>query len=141
MTNVVSIAPVISNDVAESEFVRWAEAMRLDFEPKGMSQEDLEGFADNKYKFIKALNNGSLVINAEGVAEFTPASGGNPISFHQPRGTTLMATDERKAGHNHAKQFAALAEMCRQPPTRFSAMPLYDLRVCNAIFNLFLGSK
>jgi hypothetical protein len=131
----VTIAP----EVAEDEFQRFAEGMDLDVDPTGLSDEDKSSLEDSKRRIIRAMLKGQLVINEKCEPVFTPKSGGKPITFYEPDGAALMATDMKKKGHDMAKTYAAMAAMTKENPTRFSSMPGRDLKVCTAIFALFMA--
>jgi hypothetical protein len=128
----------IAQDVAEDEFQRFADGMDLDVDPTGLSDEDKSSLEDSKRRVIRAMMKGSLVSNEKCEPVFTPKSG-KAITFYEPDGATLMATDMKKKGHDMAKTYAAMAAMTKENPTRFSSMPGRDLKVCTAIFALFMA--
>lgn len=130
----------VAADVAEQEFKRFTDAMDLDVDPAGMDDEDKRSFNDAKRRIIAALCNGSLVIDEKGQPVFTPSLGNTqPITFFEPTGASLMAGDQKKKGHDHARMFAVMGDMTRQPATRFANMPSRELKVCLSIAGLFLG--
>lgn len=132
---------VVANEVAEAEFERFLEVMDLDFDAKGMDDEDRKGFLDSKQKFIRAIRRGSLVVNDRGEPVFTPVKDQSqrPITFHEPDGACMMARDQKKASHDVAKMYATLAAMTHEDAKRFARMPSRDLKVCEAILLLFLA--
>lgn len=131
----------ISEEVCEAEFLRFAEAMGLDVDQKGMDDEDKKSFLVAKNRILGAMRDGGLVIDAEGRVVFTPIVGTNkdPITFYEPTGAALIAMDQKKSGHDMAKGFAFLADMTKEPISRFVAMANRDLKVCQAVLGLFLG--
>ena len=62
----------VATEVAEQEFVRFIEAMDLDVDPKDWSDDDKKSYEDTKRKIIRAMERGDLVINDDGVPQFTP---------------------------------------------------------------------
>ncbi len=106
----------IDAETAEAEFERWAEENDLEFETSEMDVEDVDKFTRNKRRIIKALRRGSLVINEEGEAEYTPwfkdSKSHEPLKFHSMSFTALTQIDRRKSDHQVAKSIAAIAAMC-----------------------------
>lgn len=131
----------VAIDVAEMEFQRFADAMDLDVSTGGMSAEDLEGFTQQRGRVLRAIQRGTLVINDKGEPEFSPArsDGAAVIVFHEPTGATLMAMDAKKKGQDIGKTYASMADMTRTHASTFAKMPMADLKVCMAIFTLFMG--
>ncbi len=131
--------PAVARDVAEHEFARFVEAMDLDVDPEKMDAEDRQAFDTQRKRFVEAVMAGSLVVNEHGEPVFTPSAGGDPIVFHEPTGAALMAMDTKREGAKVAKQMAVLAAVTGRNEGVFSKMANRDLRVCNAVINLFLG--
>lgn len=133
--------PVVALEVAEQEFVRFTEAMDLDVDPRGMDDDDKATFVQARRRFIGAVMNGSLVVNDAGEPVFTPTQGEprNAITFHEPTGASLIATDVKKEGHNTAKTVAFLADITHVEAKTFAQMANRDFRVCTSISALFLG--
>lgn len=131
----------VAQEVAEQEFDRFVDAMRLDVDPAGWDDEDKKSFTDSRNKILAAMRTGSLVIDERGQPSYTPSYGDNtqPVVFYRPTGATLMAMDGRKKGHDQAKLLAAMADMTRENASRFAKMDLYDLKVCQSVMLLFLA--
>jgi hypothetical protein len=133
--------PTIAKEVADSEFERFAESMDLNLEQSGWDAEDKKSFETVKATFVRAVMRGNLIVNDKGEPVFTPQlEPRTPIVFHEPDGAAIMAMDLAKKGHDAAKTMNVLAAMTKEPPTRFSKMPNRDLKVCQAVMQLFLGS-
>jgi hypothetical protein len=64
---------------------------------------------------------------------------GDPITFYEPTGASLMAMDRKKKAEDIGKLYATMADMTKQPIKRFAGMKYRDLKVCIAITSLFLG--
>lgn len=130
----------IARSVCEGEFERFADAMGLDLDQSQMDDEDKKGLLLQKNRILSAMEFGALVINEKGEPVYTPQEGsGEPITFHEPRGASFMAMDQKKAGHDNTKAFAFLADMTQQSVQRFAGMAGRDLKVCQAVFLLFLA--
>lgn len=132
----------ISKEEAESEFERFAEAMDLDLDTDYMDESDLNGFMRQKSRVIKALQRGSLVINQQGEAEYTPQ---NPetrhqetLTFHERTGAAILAMDGKKKNHDVAKMYSVLASLCRVDPKVFAGMVGIDGKVCEALFTFLM---
>jgi len=130
----------VGKDVAESEFNRFGEAMDLDFDTTRMDEEDQKTFAKQKGLFIRAVRLGRLIVDKDGQPVYAPQVGDvKSIVFYEPDGACLMAIDEAKKNHDVAKSFKIMRSVTRQPDVVFSKMKNRDLKVCQAVINLFLG--
>lgn len=130
----------ITQEVADAEFNRFVEAMDLDVSPDGMDADDRKGFEKAKRTFVNAVLDGSLVVDEKGQPVFKPKlEGGGAITFPEPKGSALMAMDQKKKDHVVAKSFATLAEITGEPQGRFALMPNRDLKVCTSVMLLFLA--
>jgi hypothetical protein len=135
----------VATEVAEQEFARWAYAMDLNFDPKGLDDEDKENFRRAKERLVRAMEAGHLVVDGEGRMVYTPqiankAGERTPLVWNEPRGGDLAAMDQKKAGHDVARMYAVMARMTGVLPITFDSMVARDLKVCQAIVTLFLGS-
>jgi len=131
---------VLGTSVAEGEFQRFAESMDLDLDTKRMSAQELGEFEGLKRHVIRAMEQGRLVIDDKGQPVYTPKLGDTkPITFYEPDGAVLMSADKKKAGENVAKTYAAMGAMTKTSAQRFSDMKGRDLKVCQALYLLFLA--
>jgi len=130
----------IAPEVAEAEFARFAAAMDLDVDVERMDGDDKENFTKQKRRVTRAIEHGHLVVDDKGQPIFTPQLGDtSPITFFEPTGSALMSMDKRKEGENVAKTYATMGEMTKTSAARFSAMNGRDLKVCQALYLLFLS--
>lgn len=130
----------VAAEVAEQEFERFIDAMGLDVDPKGWTDEDKQSFDEAKRKIIDAMKSGRLVIDEDGRPRYTPRLvNTDPITFYEPTGADLMAIDQAKKGANVSAGFKLLAAMTKTNVQRFSGMANRDLKVCQAIQALFLA--
>jgi hypothetical protein len=139
METVLKIAP----DVAEAEFVRFAEAMDIDLTDKALTDEDRASLANQRAIIVRAISRGSLVINDAGEPVFTPTKGDatarQPLTFPEPGGSVMLSVDKFGKNAGVAKTYAMLGELTKTTPAHFSRMAERDLKVCRAIFALFFG--
>jgi hypothetical protein len=133
---------VISKDMAELEFDRFTEQMDLDLDPALMDAEDVTAFNRQKSRIVRAIERGSLVINDDGEAVYTPQHAKSKhkeaITFHERTGASLMAMDGAKKNHDVKKTYAVMADMCRVHPSTFAGLVGTDVKVCEAIFALLM---
>lgn len=131
---------VVAREVAELEFDRFVEEMDLDVDTEAMDAEDRTAFDKQKRRILTAIERGSLGINDLGEPVFTPARSGDtaPITFHERTGASLMASDGKKKGHDAARTYAVMGEICKVHPSVFSKLKGSDIKVCEAIFALLM---
>lgn len=126
---------------AELEFNRFVAAMKLDVEEEYLNDEDKAGLQLNRRRMLRAIEDGSLVIDGDGIPIYTPQRSDNtePITFHEPTGASLMAMDRKKAGADVGKMFSIMADFTRTEQGRFAGLKTSDLNVCMAVATLYLG--
>ena len=132
----------VDKETAEVEFERFVEAMDLDLDTSIMDDEDKTAFTKTKNRLLRAIQKGSLVFNEDGEAVYTPSNSKSKhekaITFHERTGASLMAMDNKKKGHDVAKTYAVLAEMCKVHPSTFAGLVGTDVKICEAIFSLLM---
>lgn len=131
----------IAPDVAEQEFIRFTDAMALDVDTAAMDDDDRKGYEQQKRHIIRAICRGDLVINDAGEPVYTTSRSKDPVTvcFHEPEGSALMAMDRKGQKENIGKMYVTMGEMTKQPAKVFANMKMADLKVCMAIFTLFLA--
>lgn len=133
---------IVATEVAEQEFERFADEMDLELDTSLMDVEDLTAFNKQKNRIIRAIERGNLVINENGEAVYTPGNKRSkhtdPITFHERTGASLMAMDGKKKGHDVAKTYAVLADMCKVHPSVFAGLAGTDVKICEALFALLM---
>jgi hypothetical protein len=131
---------VCATSVAEDEFARFASEMDLDLSVERMDAKELDEFKSLKRVVIRALELGRLIIDESGQPVYTPQVGDKkPITFFEPDGAVLMSADKKKAGENVAKTYTAMGAMTKTSADRFANMKGRDLKVCQALYLLFLA--
>ena len=132
----------VATEVAEVEFDRFADSMDLDLDTSDMDSEDLTQFTKLKKRIIKAIEIGSLVINSDGEAEYTPQNNKSKykevITFHERTGASLMAMDGKKKNYDVAKTYAVMADMCKVHQGIFAGLVGIDVKICEALFSLLM---
>jgi len=132
--------PKIIKEMAEQEFDRFIEAMDIEADPLEMDDEDKEQFKKQKSLVVARIMAGNVIIDDAGQPVYTVKQGdGDPITFYEPTGASLMAMDRKKKAEDIGKLYATMADMTKQPIKRFAGMKYRDLKVCIAITSLFLG--
>lgn len=139
MTN--TMEPAVAREVAEDELKRFLTTMDLVVDESGLGEEDRSAHEKQLRVIVDAIMTGSLIIDDDGQPVYTPTVGidRSPITFYEPDGGALMASDQHKKGQDMKRFFAMLAAMTRQPPVRFVKLKQRDLRVVQAIGVLFLS--
>ena len=132
--------PKIIKEMAEQEFDRFIEAMDIEADPLEMDDEDKEQFKKQKSLVVARIMAGNVIIDDAGQPVYTVKQGdGDPITFYEPTGASLMAMDRKKKAEDIGKLYATMADMTKQPIKRSAGMKYRDLKVCIAITSLFLG--
>ena len=108
--------PKAGSEVAEEEFLRFVDMMNLDIDDTMLNDEDKAGLSLNRRRFLRAVEAGSLVVDAEGIPTFTPVKSKlrDPIVFYEPTGASLMEMDRKKEGADIGKMFAIMADFTKQ---------------------------
>lgn len=131
---------VVATEVAEDEFAKFTEAMDLDVNETQMTTEERDAFRGLKRTILRAMESGRLTIDDSGQPVYRPQIGNTkPITFHEPDGASIMSMDKKKAGENVAKTYAAMGAMTKTDASRFAEMKGRDLKVCQALYLLFLA--
>lgn len=132
-------AEVVSLDMAEVEFDRFCDAMDLDVDPAQMDSDDLNSFTKTKNRLLKAITDGSLMINDNGEAVYTPKKTDvGPITFHERTGASIMAMDGKKKNHQVAQMYAVMSDMTGMHTKVFANLKGIDIKICEAIFVLLM---
>tara|TARA_R110002153_G_C13332612_1_gene498609 strand:- start:28533 stop:28946 length:414 start_codon:yes stop_codon:yes gene_type:complete len=132
----------IALEVADAEFERFVDCMDLDVDTSMMDAEDVSAFNKQKGRIIRAVQSGSLVFNDDGEAVYTPqhkrSKHQDAITFHERTGASLMAMDGKKKGHDVAKTYAVMGDMCKVHPNVFASLVGADVKICEALFSLLM---
>ena len=131
----------IAEEVAEQEFERFAFAMDLDTNIEKMGEEAAGGFTALRRVVTRAMQRGSVVIDESGQAVFTPQydKDTTPLTFYVSDGSVLTSMDKKKDSEHVMKKFMAMGVMTKTSAGRFSTMDVRDLKICQALYLLFLA--
>lgn len=117
--------------------------MGLVFNTDEFDDDDKKGFEKNRGKMITAIQRGSLVINDDCEAVYTPwrpkSKEKEPITFGERSGSSVLASDRKKKDHDAAKGYAVMAEMCGVTASVFGGLVGPDIATCEAIFILLMA--
>jgi len=130
----------VSQEVAEAEFDRFCEEMDIENDESVLDEEDLTQWLKGKRRLVKAMMNGSLVINENGEAVYTPQKSGDiaPLTFHESTVADLMVMDGKKKGHDVRKTIGVIAAMTKTTPATLSKLRGVDSKVMLALFALLM---
>jgi hypothetical protein len=127
----------ICKEVAEQELKRFCDMMDINFENEdGETTDELKSA---KSTIVKAVMNGSLVFNDEGLPTFTPRRTKDiePITFQEATGATLISMETKKGGSMRGLM-EAMSQLSGNPATDFAKLKSKDLMVCLALVNFLL---
>lgn len=132
-------------EVAEAEFARFAAAWRLDTDVSTMREEDRDSFEGLQRKLTGAIARGELTVSVDGeqleyALQFPVTDGITQLTFGVPRGNAIANWDKFKDRQAIAKLNAYMGSMCKTNPAIFSQMDGRDLKIAQAVAQLFLGS-
>lgn len=131
----------VAHDVALDEFNRFCDSMDIDNNTDAMTEEDAKSFEEPKGVIIRAIMEGSLLINDDGEPEYTPKNSpkvGN-LTFREPNGADYMAMDRKKEGQNIAKMWTLAESVTKSAPGTIANLRNRDLKVVRAIMQLFMA--
>lgn len=129
----------VAREVAEVEFIRFCDAMDVDYNTDRMTDEDAKDFNESKGLLLDALQIGVLEIDSEGMAVVYPKKGDiKQIKFNELCGADYVAMDNKKDTQSFAKMFAMMGSITKLPPATFSKLKKFDAKVCLSIAKLFL---
>lgn len=140
-----STSPKVAKEVAEAEFLRFVEINDLDIDESTFSDEDKEALAASKDVFVKSVMSGKIAVTVEGDViqhlSRVPQGSNCPetITFREPQGNALLASDKKKLGHDMSKFYAIMTNISNAPTGYFSKLYNRDLKVSMTIATLFLG--
>ncbi len=133
----------ITREVAEVEFARFVEAWDIDANTDNMSGDDKESFNQQKGRIVNQIIAGHATIDEAGDIRYRLkyAEGSvTELHFRVPKGDAYMSMDKYKDRQNIHKMNSFLGGMTKQSPQFFSNMDARDVKFCQGVFVLFLGS-
>jgi|GEM_PF-2151254 len=130
----------VAEEVATAEFERMCKAMRIEQDLAELDEEELAGWKALCDPIVKDIMRGQLVINAEGLAVYTPI-GGKALTFNAPTGATLMALETYGKGKDVSNMMASIADMTGTGKGELSRLPARDVQACGRLARLFLADQ
>lgn len=127
----------IPAEMAEEEFIRMCDAVGIDHDMTGETQETIDGFNDIKRKLVKAFMLGDLILSDSGMPIYTTMAG-KRLEFKEMTGAVLMSMDRVKEGENTKKMFTALNELTGGGVAP-AQLKMKDTRVLFALISAFLA--
>ena len=130
-------------EVAEAEFARFAQIWDIDVNTDNMSGEDKESFNQQRGRIVNQIMAGHATVDEAGDIRYKlkyPEGSVTELHFRVPKGDAYMAMDKFKDRQNIHKTNAFLGAMTKQPPQLFSNMDARDVKFCQGVVVLFLGS-
>jgi len=132
--------PKVALEVAEAEFERLCVLRRIDTDPADWNTEEVESFAKIRRALVKAIQAGTLVIQENGNASYTPpVPEAKTLTFRRATGASFMSSDGVAKGKDVAKMSAIITEMTGCAPGDPSKLEAPDFSFCTKLVNLFLA--
>lgn len=132
---------VLTEELANEEFEKWAEAMDIDVEESGGEDKDGDSLLrSGKKSVVKALMRGSMVLNDDGNLEYTLSSHnraelcGEKLVLGMPP-ASVYAFGKGNAGE---AIFAFVSGMTGKDKGFLSKISYADFKVLQAVAGLFL---
>lgn len=135
----------VDSETARNEFDRFAETWRLDSDTESMGEESRDSFEDLRRKLTRSIRSGHLTVDETGevltyTLGFPKTDGITELNIRVPMGAALIAWDKFKERQAIHRLNSYMASMCRTNPAVFSKMDQRDLKIVQAVAQLFLGS-
>lgn len=132
--------PKIALEVAEAEFEKLCALRRIDTDPTDWNEKEVESFAKIKGAILKAIQAGTLIVEENGNASYTPpVPGAKTLTFRRATGASFMSTDGVAKDKDVAKMGAIITQMTGCPPGDPSKLEAPDFNFCTKLVNLFLA--
>lgn len=135
----------ISKETANRDFESWADLVHIDYDTDGMNEEDKKGFEPLKKTIIKAIENGTCIVNGD-TLEYTiktcrKAEGliGKKIVIEPPAGNFYTGMDGFKETQNVHRMNGAMSAMTGLDIGIFPKLDIWDYSFFKAVANLFLS--
>jgi len=129
---------VCDRATAVAEFERWADFSDIDLAPEGIDENERGGFERDRMVVIRAIEKGRAIVDEEGQITVVCKHSEDRITFHIPEGSAYIVMDKKKRSSDFGKLFASLGSMTNTAPVRFAKIKQPDLKICIAIWSLFL---
>lgn len=128
----------MSDDLAVTEFNRWAEENGIDVDTTSMNDEEKSTFDSQKRTIVKSIAKGQTVVNDNDDLEITLGAknpegyAGTKLVFKAPSAQAYLGMDNFKPNQNVHKMVAYMSAMTGKDIAYFS-------KIANADFKLFMA--
>lgn len=134
---------VMSEELAMQEIERWADENDFDLYVKGPN--GMQILDSSVPKLMKAIQNGSLVLNDNNEFEYTVSDkspsgfAGEKITFKTPSGAGFMAMDSYKDQESVHKQLAVASAATGKDVGWFGKLSARDYKIAFIIAGFFIA--
>ena len=136
---------VMSEELAENEFSRWAEENDINTDVGEMNEDEKKSFGGMKKKIVKSIASGQTVVNDGGSLEVTLGKSnpegyaGNVLTFKAPSAQAYLGIDNFKDNQNIHKMVAVMSAMTGKDISYFSKICIKDFKLFIVIATFFLA--
>lgn len=134
----------IDNVTAVKDFESWCDAVGIDYDESSMSSEDQKGFVDLKNRIVKAIQEGSCVVDGDKI-EYTLGNryegqmAGMKIIVGMPTGRVFLGMDGYKDTQAIHKLHGAMSALTGFDVGFFAKMNIKDWKFFQSVLTLFLA--
>lgn len=135
---------VMSDELAEQEFNKWAEMANIDVSAFG--DEEAGAFQKAKQRISSAFKKGALILNDDGTLEYeisqaSPAGyAGDKVKISQLNGRAWLAADKYKAEEQIHKLIAVASAITGKDTGWFANLASGDFLIFTNIVSLFMNA-
>jgi hypothetical protein len=133
-------SPKVAREVAEAEFARMCDAHRIDHDTSDLDDEERAEWEAMKKPVVRDIMRGTIIVDENGLATFTPPGSAKGYTFHRATGATYIAL-ETYAKKDMQNMVAAMAEMTHTDRGELSKLELPDFQICLRLGKLFLADR
>jgi hypothetical protein len=130
--------------LAEQEFSNYCEANGFEHEEDDMNDDDKKNFIKIKKRFIKAVDEGRLVVDGTNLIYTVSARsefmGGKKITVRRPIGKDFLSMDGFKDTHSMVKFQSFIASFCDIKGSDVAKLDIADRQFLQDVGTLFLAS-
>tara|TARA_R110000751_G_scaffold47241_3_gene105868 strand:+ start:1912 stop:2334 length:423 start_codon:yes stop_codon:yes gene_type:complete len=136
---------IVNAATADDEFQRFADHWGLFTDTSEMEEEDRASFSPLKLRLTKAIRGGNFTVDEVGstltyTLMFPEDAGVEVMEIRPPKGSAISGFDKHKDREGVKKMNSFMAAMTGKNPIVFSKMDYRDLKIFQAVAQLFLGS-
>ena len=135
---------VMSEELAEKEFERWANLANIDL--SGYAEDEVVAFLKIKKRISNAFKNGSLILNDDGTLEYevsraSPAGyAGEKVKIGSLNGRAWLAADKYKSEEQIHKLIAVASAITGKDTGWFANLASGDFLFFTNIVSLFMNT-